>query len=787
MKTEFDRIFLPIITLLVAVFFAILPLFSAAQSQLVIQNPSFDFNPTLAPNSNSPGNAPAPWVPASVYFNCPGTCSVQPSPDAYPNGLPINASDGTEFMGMAAGIPNGSFVTGEAIYQQLVCPMIGGTTYAFNIDCHLATDFFSGQPDPPAFIGVYGINAIPASQEIEDPEILDTALVAIGGQWVTKTLTFTPSQDYDYIIIAPSWSQGGSFPNNTYMYVDNITNIATSCAIQLDLTLTPDTICNGSCSDIEAVVSSTTSPYTITWDNGLPPSIGPHQVCPTTTTTYTAIVVDSTGASDTASVTLEVIDYPVINALASADTICEGSSVQLDASGATTYLWTPGGSTDSSFTVSPTQTTTYQVIGSNWLCTDTAIVEVVVLPPLLYTINGIDPTCYGDADGVVWVEGVSSANYSATWNGVQGDTLSGLTSGTYILELTDLAAGCTVFDTVILADPAPVTVMILGDTIICEGESAQLQAVAGGGVGGYSYMWSNTDTTVTTSVSPLFDATHAVLVSDAVGCTASSSTTIEVHAPPVLDIGGPYSGCAALNVAFQNNTPESLTYNWDFGDGATGTGAEPEHVYVNAGSYDVIVTATSALGCVGVDTLSNWVEVYPVPDIDASVSSTNLNDLDNSVLTLFGSALNSDSCVIDWGDGNISEGCFWDNTDYSYTTPGVYDITVYAYNMYGCMDTATLTVTFEETPVIYIPNAFTPDGDGNNDFFFAKGTNIVDFEMTIWNRWGELIYTTTSMDVGWDGRYKGTDVQQDVYVYKANYSTTNGDFGSATGHVTLLR
>ena len=119
-----------------------------------------------------------------------------------------------------------------------------------------------------------------------------------------------------------------------------------------------------------------------------------------------------------------------------------------------------------------------------------------------------------------------------------------------------------------------------------------------------------------------------------------------------------------------------------------------------------------------------------------------------------------------------------------------YLITVYVISNSGCEgDTATLWVDIDECSFngLYVPNAFTPNGDGENDRFTAVGENIEELELFIFNRWGELIYESHYMEP-WDGRYKGEIVQQDVYVWRINYKFIDENFFETEyGHVTLVR
>lgn len=87
----------------------------------------------------------------------------------------------------------------------------------------------------------------------------------------------------------------------------------------------------------------------------------------------------------------------------------------------------------------------------------------------------------------------------------------------------------------------------------------------------------------------------------------------------------------------------------------------------------------------------------------------------------------------------------------------------------------------------YIPNAFTPDGDGINDTFFGQGTHIAEFNIMIFDRWGELLFTSDNLNAAWDGYYRGTESKPDVYVYRVKLRDDMGAYHSYEGHVTLVK
>jgi gliding motility-associated-like protein len=103
----------------------------------------------------------------------------------------------------------------------------------------------------------------------------------------------------------------------------------------------------------------------------------------------------------------------------------------------------------------------------------------------------------------------------------------------------------------------------------------------------------------------------------------------------------------------------------------------------------------------------------------------------------------------------------------------------------GCTSSAIVPIKFD--PLIFVPNAFTPDGDEFNNYFKAIAHNITEFEMTIFNRWGELIYVMPNLDETWDATYKGELVQDDVYIWQIVYKDINGKSYEMRGHVTVLK
>ena len=127
------------------------------------------------------------------------------------------------------------------------------------------------------------------------------------------------------------------------------------------------------------------------------------------------------------------------------------------------------------------------------------------------------------------------------------------------------------------------------------------------------------------------------------------------------------------------------------------------------------------------------------------------------------------------------------NPTFLFENPGTYPVALVVKNKWGCADTVVKTITINEDFAIYLPNTFTPNDDGINDVFAPKGLGVVKYTMTIYDRWGEKLFSTNDFTKGWDGTYKGVNCKNDVYVYKMSYYNNQDKKIDKTGHVTISR
>lgn len=243
----------------------------------------------------------------------------------------------------------------------------------------------------------------------------------------------------------------------------------------------------------------------------------------------------------------------------------------------------------------------------------------------------------------------------------------------------------------------------------------------------------------------------------------SNMVSIEAEALPSADFTISNIPCVTQAVQFSDNSTSSadLLYLWDFGDGATGTSESPGHIYSDTGTYYASLIISSVNYCV--DTIDAPVEVQVLPIPHAEFTAT---PLDTSIfvpdVTITDLSTGGISCNIDWADGSESDCSVITHT---YQRSGTYNIMQVVTNDLGCTDTAYTAINKQPEYYFFMPNAFSPDGDGNNDIFKPVFIGVYAYTMQIFNRWGEKVFESKNVEDGWDGYYRSELQNPDVYVY----------------------
>ncbi len=262
-------------------------------------------------------------------------------------------------------------------------------------------------------------------------------------------------------------------------------------------------------------------------------------------------------------------------------------------------------------------------------------------------------------------------------------------------------------------------------------------------------------------------------------------------APPIIIVApSTFEGCNPLSVYFENlSTPIDSTYDivWDFGNGESSIETNPEFTYLDEGIYNISVSITSPIGC-QIDTVFNdWIKVTPRPQANFSWQENYISNLNPEI-----QFVNHSTEAIAWewkvNDQIIS---FEKEPTYFFQDTGIHYINLTVYDQYNCVDSLLYNIDVIPESTYFLPNAFSPNGDGVNDIFLGKGKtqNIISFEMVIYNRWGEVIFQTQNPVQGWDGRDIKTNrlVPQGVYTCEVKYLKSRNISKNIHKSIMLIR
>ncbi len=273
------------------------------------------------------------------------------------------------------------------------------------------------------------------------------------------------------------------------------------------------------------------------------------------------------------------------------------------------------------------------------------------------------------------------------------------------------------------------------------------------------------------------------------GCTESVAHAVEIFPLPQLAfLPLPEAGCQPLTVTFSNQSSISSGYSisgyqWDFGQGLTANSAQPQTIYPDSGLYDVQLIGITSDGCDDTLLVTNAIDVWPRPIAGFSTDKDRY-DMYFPTVDFIDESYIATEWNYDFGDGSSS---LESDPTHEYLEAGTYTVTQYVNNDFGCDDETSIRVIVDPIVTLYIPNGFTPNNDGNNDIFRPDGVDIVEYQMWIFDRWGENIFYSAKMEEGWDGTYKGAPVEAGLYVYKFYVVDVEGNDREYTGGIHLLR
>lgn len=344
-------------------------------------------------------------------------------------------------------------------------------------------------------------------------------------------------------------------------------------------------------------------------------------------------------------------------------------------------------------------------------------------------------------------------------------------------------------------------------TVDTPGCSPKLLTFTNTSLGASSFNWGLGVTTLTTTnIAQQFINTTSANITNTVQLVAISSDNcvdtlivpIIIHPKPDFNIvATPDSGCTALTVNFPSIT-NAVTYQWSFGDGNISTSNNPSNIYYNNSqttkTFTVQLIGTDGYGCK--DTSTKVIKVFAKP-IALFQANPTLAYVPSTPVNFINLSSGAISYFWDFGDNTYSAAS---NPTHNYQEAGEYQTYLIAINASGCVDTFYLPakIVAELESEIDIPNAFSPNpnagnggvfnsNDVNNDVFHPVMKGIDKYELNIFSRWGELLFVSKDINIGWDGYYKGKLCTQDVYVWKITATTLDGKKINKTGDLLLLR
>ena len=323
--------------------------------------------------------------------------------------------------------------------------------------------------------------------------------------------------------------------------------------------------------------------------------------------------------------------------------------------------------------------------------------------------------------------------------------------------------------------------------IDCPRLAVGINPTVSGGWPTLNYNWTDGVTGLNRSnLLPADTTTYTIEVTDSCGQVVVDDVVVHIHHDPIADfqVNGPF--CDPALVPFINlSQPGSgtlMTFQWDLDGGLTTGDANPTSVYYN-GTYSATLIVTNAFNCS--DTVTKPFVVLPTPQVVPTFSPQNPNMLDP--LVTFIDASQPDIISRQWtiiGETSSTDSIF----SYYFNRAGNYTGVLVVTNSSGCTDSIQFPIRIKDETSIYIPNAFTPNGDGLNELFTAYGVNWRTFQMWIFDRWGKELYFSNNPEKGWNGLdpTTGEVMAQGVYVYRIRIVDNSNKPKVFLGHVNLL-
>ncbi|MEO5571776.1 MAG: PKD domain-containing protein [Bacteroidia bacterium] len=706
----------------------------------------------------------------------------------------FGSPDGTATVVAAGGSPNYSiYWSNGAINNFALTGLISGTYYFTVTDQHLCT--------------------VNDSIKITQPQELLIIHTAINGSCAgsanasaSVTVTGgTPGYSYAWAPVSSNTNYANNLTAGNYTVTvtdahgctkDHSIIITNPTPVVAQLQVTPVNCYGGNDGKIVVNTNGGNPPYSYSW-NGM--NLSSNTADSLAVGNYSVFITDMNGC--TLEQTASVSSPSQINVSGSINNAtCYGyanGSVNLAASGGVPpYLisWSNGTTQSAagnlfagnySVTVSDVHNCTKQV---SFLITEPTVVVVSVTP--------VDTLCIGQQTSLLCNASGGAGSYTYTWS--TGQTLQAIqvapiVSNSYTIQVTDTNGCLSNLDTSFVFVYPPLQISVSPNDTICQKETVTISAVPSGGNGGpYFYTWDPVNSTSQQiNVRPDTTTTYMVSISD--HCTVHSVAgyvTIKVNPLPLVGFAPvPSEGCQPLTVNFTDETitPLGSVYDWNLGDNSPHQNIpNPVHEYTVSGSYDVTLTVTTPEKCTDLLTLADAVSVFPLPEAaftldpkTASMFNPRITFTDESMLAV----------EWNWNFGDGTGVSALQNPVYIYGDTGTFTIRLIASTDHECRDTSSNEVQINGEFTFYVPDAFTPNADGKNDFFTPSGFNFKDYSILIFDRWGQKVFEGSGVNSEWNGKQNnsGPACPQGVYVYKIQTHDLKNRLKLYEGKVNLIR
>ena len=414
------------------------------------------------------------------------------------------------------------------------------------------------------------------------------------------------------------------------------------------------------------------------------------------------------------------------------------------------------------------------------LCHNTSIAAVQFSSPVFGTTY-------------TWINSNVSIGLSASGSGDIA-SFTALNPGTSLetgtIAVTPLALGCIgITDSLaITVNPLP-EVIISGDTVVCDGETVTLSGI---GPNTYMFTWNNGIADDTPFTPSLGLTTYTMIVVDSNTCVDSGFVSVLVNPLPIPSFWASDPTCEPWEVALISTSVGDIVLNiWEIAGVEIASASDSlNYIFSAAGLYDVSLISVNGFGCTDTIVYQDYISIVETPVAQFIPSSLEVNSI-NPEVSFENTSVYYLDFIWGFGDGVVNTSDVSPIHIFPDFNGGYYDVELVVENSVGCTDTAAINIRVIEELIFYVPNAFTPDDDDFNQTFnpiFSYGYEANDFRLSIYNRWGEIIFESYDPSIGWDGTNNNEIVQDGVYTWKIECGLAkNSERKKFYGHVNVLR